>query len=560
MPGTQSQDVGDITTDKWGNAYVIADMYTLDVYIANQTFPGFGYSDAEQTCIACFGCDGSLKWYKMVIGSYAQAIAIKTDTLGDVYVSGAEYISAAAGGGGPDTGYVMNATIIDTVIAPINGSMSTNLLYRTMYLLKLDTGGNFKWFRFPEPDTTTVWASNQSGIYDMSVDPSGNVSLLCMLKPGIYGNSYVVPDSVIYAPYILKYDPNGNCTGGFQLPITSKNYHAHLHMESDSRRGRFYLDGYSGDNAGDTAWLGGVMISGVYLACFNDSGIMLWIAHDSMTGPISTVQDRVTLDRYGNIYMAGGCQWGLYFNGTEFTGGGAFVVKLDTNGHNVWVSQCANNDAVSGYGIAVANDTVGVAGWYSTNFMTWGADTIGAASNPNQTFVCRLNAVTGAGIYLDTVATDGHLCLPASGGGAVFGSNGSIAADRFGNFYTGGMFSSNIYLAGDTLTNIGDYSNWWVTKLGTTNCSVPVFELSTPIQNLCNVSVYPNPSFGELTVAGAEPGTIANITNLQGQLVFSGILGSSTQNLNLKNLQPGCYFLQLTDKSGNRLNKKFILQ
>ncbi len=559
MTGTMDLDVCDITTDKWGNMYVVADMYTLDMYIANQTFPGFGDPDALQTCIACFGCDGTLKWYKMLIGSSSQAISIKTDTVGGVYVAGAEYISAAAGGGGPDSGYIMNATTTDTVIAPINGHIGTGDLYRTMYLLKLDTGGAFNWYRWIEPDTTTMFATNESGIYDMNVDPSGNAYLLCMLKPGLYGGTFVAPDSVVYAPYILKYDPTGVCTGGFRLPITSVNYQAKLHMTRDSKRNRFYLDGYSGDTAGDTAWIGGVMISGVYLACFNDTGGMLWMAHDSMTGPVASVQDRVALDRYGNIYMTGGSQWGVYFNGTEFTGGGAFAIKLDTNGHNVWVSQCANNDAVEGYGIAVSNDTVAVVGMYSTNFMTWGADTIGGFA-PYQTFVCRLDANTGAGIYLDTVRTDGNLCLPASGGGFVFGSNGSIAADPFGNFYTGGMFTSQIFLAGDTLTNIGSYSNWWVAKLGTGNCSVPVFELGSTTLHTGSISVFPNPSYGELNIDGAALGSVVEVFNAQGQIVYSGTIGSTLQTLRLNHLNPACYYLRISDPSGNRSTKTFVLQ
>ncbi len=549
LSGTADQDIEDITTDKWGNVYVISNIYTMDDYIADQHFPGFGNPDAGETCIACFRCDGTLKWYKMVIGSEATAIAIKTDTLGGVYITGAEYISAAAGGGGPDSGYIMNATRRDTVLAPANGSIRTRTLYRSIYLLKLDTGGNFTWFRWPEPDTTTILNTEQSGIYDMDVDPSGNIYLLTMLKPGLYGNIFVAPDSIPYGPYILKYDRTGNCTGGFTLPIRGKNYDFTLHMKRDYKRDRFYLDGYSGGTAGDTAWLGGEMISGMYLACFNDTGSMLWMAHDSMTGPIGTVEDRVALDRFGNIYMTGACQWGLYFNGTEFTGGGAFAVKLDTNGHNIWVSQCENLDAVQGYGIAVTGDIVGVSGWYSTHSMTWGGpDTIGGFA-PYQTFVCRLNANTGAGIFLDTIKTDGGYCLPGSSG------NGSIASDPFGNFYAAGMFLSQIIMTGDTQANIGSYSNWWIAKLGTTNCEYPISLLSPEIQHPRSVTIFPNPSYGELTIKDAESGSVIQIYNLQGQIVYCGRILSISENISLANLRPGSYFLQITDMSGSRVNK-----
>ncbi len=554
LSGTEDQDIEDITTDKWGNVYVISDIYTLDVYVDTASFPGFGSPNARETCIACFRCDGSLKWYKMIIGSDAEAEGIRADTMGGVYVTGSEYVSAGAGDGGPNSGYIMNATTIDTVFAAVDGSIGGGTKYRAQYVAKLDTGGSFKWFRWIEPDTTTIWASYQSRVYEMSADPSGDLFIFCMLKPGIYGNTYVVPDSVPYGPYILKYDRDGNCTGGIALPITSKHYDAWLMMERDSKRNRFYFDGYSGGTAGDTAWLGGEMISGTFLACFNDTGGMLWMAHDSMTGPIATVQNRVALDRFGNVYMTGWSEWGLYFNGTEFTGGGAFLVKVDTDGHNVWVSQCANNDAVQGYGVAISNDTVAVSGMYSTNFMTWGADTIGAASIPYQTFVCRLDANTGAGIFLDTIKTDGGQCFPGHMG------IGSITADQFGNFYVGGMFLGSIYTAGDTLMNRGAYSNWWVAKLGTANCETPVIELETKAQRLADVMVFPNPSFGDITIKGAEAGTIIQVLNMHGQLVYSGIATDNTTTCQLPKLPAGCYLLRLADGVGNRESRMFVLE
>jgi hypothetical protein len=63
------------------------------------------------------------------------------------------------------------------------------------------------------------------------------------------------------------------------------------------------------------------------------------------------------------------------------------------------------------------------------------------------------------------------------------------------------------------------------------------------------VTVYPNPSEGEFSIAGLEAGQMVSIFDAQGKLVYSNKVTSSVQRLEVKGLSAGTYTLR-SMKSG----------
>ena len=561
-----SEDINDITTDKWGNIYVVASVAAFDISIGSEpvTIP-LSYSTVPDICIASYKCDGTLRWFKMIVASQDnEGFAVKTDTLGGVYVIGRMIITF---GSSPNKGYIQNNTVTDTVIAPFSGN-------KTMFLMKLDTGGAYKWLRMPEPDTLTP-VSTISGFIDMDVDEDGNIYSLCELKPGAYADgSFVAKDTAGWniwnndGEYVLKYNKDGVFQGGFHLPIGKVGTDgAVTFIKRDAKRHRFYVSGGSiGFSSSDTLFVGGTSVYSMYVACFSDAGELLWLKHDNpIPDNFGFPKNRPALDRKGNVYIAGMCDSGFNFNGSPFPNslGGteeSFLVKLDTNGNNVWATNGSNNDVSSAVGVAVSEDTVAVFGYESCTEFSWGTYTIGGTFL--RSYLARFNVNTGNVIGIDTINHDPlNNCQPGSGGGFLIGTTGTVGADRFGNFYCGGSFSSRIYVAGDTITTVGGDTDWFIAKFGTNNCSVPISSLATTNSATHdNVTIYPNPVMNDLIVENAETGSSVRIFNVLGQLAYAGMVCETKQVISMKELLPGNYILEIIDLGGNRVNKIMVKQ
>lgn len=556
------EDIKDITTDKWGNVYAIAEVGNLGLNIDGGNFNCFGWQYAAQICIVSFNCEGDLRWYTMAIGtSYDIGNAIKTDTSGGVYITGTLNVDPGAGNGGPDSAYIFNGNTLDTVFGITN--------YKSWFILKLDTAGTYKWLKMPEPDTLIFSPAFQtSGAIDMDADESGNSYILCSLKPGAYANNaFVATDSAGYSiwdgepAYITEFDKNGAFVKGFRLPIrfvSGNGGSPNIYMKRDHQRKRFYISGNTGTASGDSLFVAGNYVYSLYVACFDSTGGLVWLKKDGATpGITGSTADRATLDNQGNIYVTGGCQNGFIFNGSTFTNtlGTAssipFLVKLDTNGNNVWATNGSESSGdIAGVGVALSSDTVAVFGYWGALKFNWGTDTIYGVSNSGyKIYLARFNATTGAFNSMDTLTSSfGTSIKPGYGGGAPDYSTGTIAADILGNFYCGGNFATDITIAGNTLQSIGGETDWFVAKFGNTNCSLTE-AVPTISHTAETLTLYPNPNNGSFIMDWnlSAPIVQFRIMDLTGRVVDNIKLqdADGSKEISLPGLSSGVYFYEL---------------
>jgi PKD repeat protein len=66
------------------------------------------------------------------------------------------------------------------------------------------------------------------------------------------------------------------------------------------------------------------------------------------------------------------------------------------------------------------------------------------------------------------------------------------------------------------------------------------------------VKIYPNPANDYLYVEGAAAGMRLTIQNTLGQIVYSGVVNTSKEVINISQFAPGSYVLQLTGSNGVR--------
>lgn len=459
----------DVATDTKGNVYVLA-VNNPGGTAQVDGHPGIGSYD--RLTLASWNCSGRFRWMKnMGIAGVFLGNGLDIDTLGGVYMSG------MIGGGDNSLQYTYFDT--DTTLP------STQ---KKIFIVKYDTSGTFQWLRMPQADTVTAAANIFTSAYEAEVASNGDLYLFTHLTPGSYANgAYQV---AAYGFHVLKYNKNGLFISGrpIQITVSSDTYGPMLvNMEQakfarNHKNGRFYIYGdctpYYGTLKFGTTLVNTAPaapgIAPIYIAAFDSSGNNLWVKQSSPGAATTGRYCNPVIDENGNVYLGGDANIinGNSFNGHSFSNTLStlmpvpFVIAIDSNGNNRWVTTGNDNSLSTGSSIAYRNGKVYLCGAY-TDRMEWGnfvVDKPGAASGDYVPYVASFNAQNGKILSLDTLlATPGLNDITAA------------TTDKNGNMYAGGLFNYNLYVSRDTLTNVGGSYDWFVAKYGTAlcNCTVP---------------------------------------------------------------------------------------
>jgi hypothetical protein len=613
-----AEQVLDMATDPHGNIYVLAvnnpDQAHVDGHL--------GIGNHDRRTLASWTCDGSFRWMKNFGGGQGcDAVALGTDSLGGVYISGSIYSTISVGG---EPGYFDTDSVL-------------NYMSKTMYIIKYDTAGIFQWLNMPQPDTVNIATGSFTGCMDMDVAPNGDIYLYSHLTPGNYnGTSFIVSSNGFF---ILKYDKDGTFVQGTPLDISVSTTPgwgpdlvnaANAYFKRDHNSGRYYLGGYynayfGGMSFGTTVFTGSDYVPVMYLAAFDPAGNSLWVKQGDS---FATVNSRPAIDEWGRIYIAGSCVPGCNFNGHTFNNSFGphmvpFLIAVDSNGDNIWATSAATKGGTTAFGPSYANNVVSVAALYGVK-MQWDSLEITGPFNMNYVYLARFEAATGHIISLDSIT------------GGSFGNGATaITADHNGNQYVGGSFSYQLYPADDTLTKIGGTLDWFVAKFGSENCNcdvpVPAFSWSNPgnntlgfnytgssytgiswdfgdgsspsaaaspthtfpdsgsyivcvtVSNDCGsnttcktvhtgqtgirdiagleqIRFYPNPATETIVIEHAQAGMLLNMFTMTGSRVLHTRLQRETNRIKVRDLAPGIYLLQFTDKAGRQRRSHFVKQ
>ncbi|MFN0204135.1 MAG: gliding motility-associated C-terminal domain-containing protein [Bacteroidia bacterium] len=259
-----------------------------------------------------------------------KATAIRTDSLGYIFVAG--YFSTSVSLG--NNGYQLNFT--------------SNQQSKEVFLAKFDSTGNCLWAR----SGGQYWDDRVLGL---AVDKDGNSVITGTYWEGsginiggnvITGNSFGWGDQC----FIAKHDPNGNYLwGNFVCSEAGDDQGLDVAMDY---LGNVYVAGFM---SGNTLYCGGATVtaSGVgtgsydcsyYLAKFDPNGQAEW-ARTFGNLPWDTLHNKylerdiaVTTD-YSGVYVAGGYDHTRPFGNTTLTSNGGydiFVLKYDLDGGFEW--------------------------------------------------------------------------------------------------------------------------------------------------------------------------------------------------------------------------------
>ncbi|MEO6135571.1 MAG: SBBP repeat-containing protein [Ginsengibacter sp.] len=522
--------------------------------------------------ISKLDANGNFVWAKKIDGtSSIQGYSIATDASGNVYSTGFFVGNANFN---PAGSFLMNQATAG----------------KSIYVLKLDTDGNFTWAK-------QMGGPFQSGIsfdlgWAIAADASGNVyttgrfSGTADFDPGATDFN-LVANSYYYGAYISKLDVNGDFVWAKQMTQkTATSTVEGLALKLDAS-GNIYTTGqFEGTidfdpGAGTLNYIASDSYYDIFVSKWDPSGNMVWAKQ--MGGPLNDVGVSISLDPAGNVYTSG------YFDNTADFNPGAgtanlvttgyydgFISKLDKDGNYVWAIKMGGVNFDYTWGVAVdAAQNIYATGSFSKTAdfdPSAGVSTltgIGSSSgfvakySPATALPVNFISFTGklygeANLLQWTTASEtnnDHFEIEHSSNGISFNSIGEIKG--FGNSNTQQHYSfadkqpkggTNYYRL-QQIDIDGKYSYSNIVTLKNT-------------ENNIAITIYPNPSNGNIAINLGRIYDNVNVVMMDANgKIIRKLSSSQSQIIKLKIDQPaGIYYVKVISDNEIIATQKIIKQ
>jgi hypothetical protein len=595
----QYEAVTDVCVDDRKNTYILAQVGTNSIKADTfQQTADYNFI-TWHILFAKYDCNGTMRFAKLIQSRHINNCHGLLYDKGKVYVSGSLY----------------------NINKRIGYDASFSSMYQSAFLSKFDTSGTYEWTKFVGVDAPASFGTGSpdgslavdgsgnihyfnamlsgvqitpsivstTGNYDLKYDVNGN--LLSATKLQLHDTAYIVKQAEIdkatgkyyvlferavgstthSSSYLTAYNPNGS-----QIWLDSVNFLANLSYFVYKQNDGIYIPGYVSNN--QTFSLGGKLIQGPA------SNRSVTLSKIELTGGKAQWIKRVIDNQYGgqismgmlpdNTLVLGG-----EINGTMTIGsytrsskpgefGNPVLVNIDTNGNFLDYREMYGNGNTEGvYELTVDKaGSVYFGGLLRSNSISAGGLPTKPAIGGNSDFF--------VGRYGWDCSCPAGPTIP----NVSFIYTADSATRQMVFTYTGTQTLDSIrYLFGDGTDTVGwmnpshiysrDQDTFSVCITSYLPCGkrsvckrvgFPVKSDNVAMLGTTAVNIYPNPTQGRITISGASQETMIRIADMMGRQVYAGQLTSP--EVNLIDLPPGNYILQLSDNAGNRLVKKIVKQ
>jgi hypothetical protein len=493
--GSSSGDSGyGIAVDSNGNVYVACEAGTPSaISIFNSDTTIFAVANLSLGIVK-YNKDGFAQWFQQISGNTLPISGnkgISTDATGNVYLTGATpsgQVTRIYGGGNSGLFKVLSSENREAV-----------------FVAKHSSNGNIVWLAQIDSNGTDIG-------YSIASDSSGNIYVTGNGAAGAIltaynsnGTSFAtkLPNSGLEDAFVVKYNTNGFVQWAAKIASTIAEIGYGITTDSS---GDVYVTGGGGGVAGvitafnsdGTAFATTLSGSGggdVFIAKYNTSGFVQWVARLAGTG--IDIGRGISTDSSGNVYVTGqfaGTTFTAFSSngvafGTTISNGGAgdvFIVKYNTNGSVQWIARAAGSTADIGYGISTdSSGNVYITGSYGTGgirpFNSDGTQfgTIAANIGGGDAFIVKYNT-NGFVQWISRIGSTGvdigHAIATDSAGNVyVTGQGGSAAVVTAYNSDTT-AFSPTLAHAGNGDAFIVKYNTngfvQWVTRVASGSADI----------------------------------------------------------------------------------------
>lgn len=485
--------------------------------------------------------NGILIWALQIgSGGFDVATSLDVDPVnGDVYVCG----------------YFEQTVDFDPGPAQV---LRTSIGNEDLFLLKLDSAGNFRWVYhaggMSDDRANSLALEKMTNGY---VYLTGKFENLVDFDPGPGNTSLMTTTGNDI--FIVKTDTAGNLIWAKSINGNGIYSSGILHCISDPATGDFYATGYFSGTADlnpDSASVQSynAVERDAFVLRLDSSGQFIWAAHLGATGTGNEHGNWIAL-RNGNEVLTTG-----YFEGTPDFNPGTAVNTLNSSGAtDIYLSvldTAGNYIAAKQFGGTALDFGTAVISDQNANVFLTGSfqQSIDVDPGPGSHTL-----TSSGGIDMFLVKLDANLnysgAVKAGGTGSDY--NTCMITDYFGNIIISGLFASNPMIFGtDTLTKIpGSNPDAFTAKCGTSIITA----LAHATENQ-TVSIYPNPASNEIHISAppAKLPAVITVSGITGNVHFITETENADTILNLKNYPSGIYIISM--RHGNQVvMSKFII-
>ncbi len=518
-----------VTTDAAGNIYVTGAYSSLSVTLGNDTLTNIAYSDI---LIVKYNTSGQVMWARSAGGNWNDfATSIKTDADGNVYI----------------TGYFNSPTItFDTITL-------TNVSVNNIFIAKYTSAGNVIWAKTAAGPTATDCEATS-----LAIDADGNTYIT-----GYYNNATLTFDPVTITNsgsddiFVVKYDPSGNVL--WAKSTGNSGTEQGFSITTDPS-GNVYVAGFSND---DTLTLNGVTLKGkVLVVKYDKYGSVVWgqaLASSSTCDLLKATA--ILADAAGNVYVAGdfGEQTGYFGNSAGNFGFvyvndiGAdslpqmdiFIAKFDTSGYINWAKIAGGPS--ENHANALALDGKG-------NLYVSGTSDQGSVMKFDGLTITTDDGYPHA--YVAKYDTAGNVMGAEFETGYSNNYPASITTDADGGLYMAGYYTASMTIGNFILNDT--YSNGSMFIAKNSGSALSTHNVTQASQN---ISLYPNPNNGKMTVM-FNNGSYRSLQvyDCLGKIIYTTSLTGNERSaiINLRNLPSGTYFAEATG-NGESAHLPFVV-
>jgi hypothetical protein len=521
-----------IDFDIYGNVYTVGRYYgTIDFDPGNGVYNLVNTSNLYSLFILKMDANGNFLWVKEL--PEATTISpnnIKTDNLGNVYVSGS-YWGTIDIDPGPSIAYITSQSTLD------------------IFLLKLDPLGNFifgKQISGPDFDVAENLAlDHDNNIYvtgffggNVDFDPSTGISSLMSVGASDY--------------FILKLDENANFIWVKQL-TGSISWSKGNGIAFDLNGNATFCGSFSGTTDFDPGSATMNLISAgskdAFILKLDASGNFKWAS--KLGGSAIDNAEAIAMDTFGNVFSTGKFELSADFNpgpgnfnmiANDITD--IFISKLDTLGNFVWAKQLGL-DSGSSQVTGINLDQMG--NLYVTGYFGGSNDFDPSSGTSN------LNGMGVLSVFLLKFDLNGNFIWAK-----IFNTNFTVISkattiDLSGNIYVTGEFtgicdfdlSLNTFSLTSNLSNVADV---YILKFDSIATSIAD---DLKIQRL---KFYPNPTIDQIHFS---ENTNFKLINFLGEVIEER---KNANSINLSAFASGFYLLIFSDNNGNFIQQSKIIK
>lgn len=522
-----------VTCDAQGNVYGCGGIKGNVTYEGNYLFTSAGDYDGS---ILKFDPNGNLVWARKIGGTQSdKAYGIVSDNNGSLYVTG--YFVDRAGFAPGDS---------------LDGRGGTDA-----FLAKYDTAGNYLW----------AVQAGDTGFergWDVTVNVNGDIVIT-----GEEGGHAIFGSNHIYGMggedmFLASYDANGNNRwalrgGGAEDDIGRGVTH-------DSNGNLYVIGDFAATAFFPPQTINGISFADVFMVSYDSTGSNLnWI---QTAGGLDNDRGRgVGCDANGNVYFCGEFVDSIDFGSNHVIGDtllDIFVTKYSIS--NLICTATANITSTNGCAgecfasaTVVANGQGAIAYSWSTSPVQTTASASGLCAGNYVVTITDANGCTAtssvsindpAPLLMTAVVTDATCTGCADGTIDVTVSGGTPAYSYLWNI---GEITEDL-----SILYAGTYSECITDANGCVVCDTfTVLDPGTSVNNPENefsFSVYPNPSYGSLSIKvnlTSEMNRIA-IFSYDGKEIVSQDFKGSLFNLSTVDLPAGLYIVELTFSDGKK--------